>query len=119
MRIQFQFLGLAGLLFQIQPVVSSTTSQFGTLTETQTNGVLDIVILNNSTKLNLWDNKIESDLYDLVTRLQHDETVKAVVFKSGNPEFFFGLLDFAVRSGKDTHILCTIFLVSLLVTVII
>jgi enoyl-CoA hydratase/carnithine racemase len=107
--MHFTSLHLVGLLWQVLPVIGTTTSKFGTITQSQTGAVLDVVIFNNSTNINLWDNKVQSDLYDLVTQLQNDKAgVKAVVFRSGNPEFFFGLLDFVDRSGQGTYHLSSI-----------
>ncbi|KAM0248680.1 hypothetical protein ACHAQJ_009354 [Trichoderma viride] len=91
-----------GLLCQVLPAIGAThTSKFGTITQSQNGSVLDVVFYNNSTDVNLWDTRVQSDFFDLVTQLQKNEAgIKAVVFRSGNPDFFFGLLDFVDRPGE-------------------
>src|SRR5689334_18880217 len=68
-------------------------SAFGTLKTVQNGGVLSVAIHNNSTNINLYDSKVQSDLYDLVTMLQGNTSVKVVVFTSTVPDFFLAHLE--------------------------
>jgi enoyl-CoA hydratase/carnithine racemase len=93
-----------GLLLQVLPVqaelTSESPSQYGTITHSQVGAVLNVLFDNNSTEINIYDNKIQSDLYDLVTQLQNDITVKVVVFRSANPDFFLAHGELTAREGK-------------------
>ncbi|KAJ7926244.1 ClpP/crotonase-like domain-containing protein [Mycena leptocephala] len=68
---------------------------FGTLkTTTSSEGVMNVVINNTYSTINLFDFHIQSDLANLIETLQANDTdVRVVVFSSGNPEFFFAHFD--------------------------
>src|ERR1700753_1656944 len=103
------YFSLLGLLLQTLPAISTTTSKYGTITQTQNDSVLEVTFFNNSTNVNLYDNKVQSDLYDLVTQLQNQSSTKVVVFRSGNPNFFFSIFDLlATRPGEFILSCCTI-----------
>ena len=95
---------LLGLLLRILPVQAKITggssSQYGTITHSQQGAVLNVLFDNNSTEINIYDNKIQSDLYDLVNLLQDDTTVKVIVFRSANPDFFLAHGELTSREGR-------------------
>ncbi|VUC29717.1 unnamed protein product [Clonostachys rosea] len=98
-----------GLLLQDLPIqakyTNASTSQYGTITHSQKGAVLNVLFDNNSTEINIYDNKIQSDLYDLVTQLQNDTTVKVLVFRSANPDFFLAHGELTAREGTPNFAL--------------
>ncbi|KAJ7060407.1 ClpP/crotonase-like domain-containing protein [Mycena amicta] len=67
---------------------------YGTLRTTQSNGVLNVVINNTYSTINLFDKHVQADLGNLIEELQADNSdVRVVVFSSGNEEFFIGHID--------------------------
>ncbi|KAJ7897560.1 enoyl-CoA hydratase/isomerase-like protein [Mycena olivaceomarginata] len=57
-------------------------------------GVLNVVINNTYSTINLFDMHVQSDLANLVETLQANDTdVRVVVFSSANKEFFIGHID--------------------------
>ncbi|KAJ7171326.1 enoyl-CoA hydratase/isomerase family protein [Mycena filopes] len=67
---------------------------FGTLQTTNSSGVLNVVINNTYSEINLFDLHIQSDLADLIETLQEKDTdIRVVVFSSANPDFFLAHLD--------------------------
>ncbi|KAJ6539979.1 ClpP/crotonase-like domain-containing protein, partial [Mycena vulgaris] len=57
-------------------------------------GVLNVVINNTFSAINLFDAQVQSDLANIVEGLQAPDTeVRVVVFSSANPEFFLAHLD--------------------------
>ncbi|KAJ7131862.1 hypothetical protein C8R43DRAFT_655692 [Mycena crocata] len=95
MHISQSLLRLATLL----PLFAVSTSaarypSFGTLQTTESAGVLDVVINNTFSTINLFDLHLQSDLANLIEELQANDTdVRVVVFSSANKEFFIGHLD--------------------------
>ncbi|KAH8819291.1 enoyl-CoA hydratase/isomerase family protein [Xylogone sp. PMI_703] len=105
MKLNYFRLILLEILLLSLPIYSTKVtkiSNFGTINQSQAGGVLDVIFFNNSTDVNLYDNKVQSDLFDLVTQLQDETSIKAVVFRSGNEKFFFALLNFTSRLGELT-----------------
>ncbi|RFU26514.1 hypothetical protein B7463_g9819, partial [Scytalidium lignicola] len=98
-NVSLWLLGLSSCLFESAYAFGS--SPFGTLNAVQKGGILNVVINNNSTNINLYDAKVQSDLYDLVTILQGNTTVKVVVFTSANPDFFIAHLDLITRTSPS------------------
>ncbi|KAJ7486710.1 ClpP/crotonase-like domain-containing protein [Mycena latifolia] len=67
---------------------------YGTLQTTESSGVLNVVINNTYSSINLFDEHIQSDLANLIETLQANDTdVRVVVFSSANKEFFLAHLD--------------------------
>ncbi|KAJ6526744.1 ClpP/crotonase-like domain-containing protein [Mycena capillaripes] len=67
---------------------------YGTLQTTNSSGVMNVVINNTYSSINLFDEHVQSDLANLIETLQvNDTNIRVVVFSSGNPEFFIGHLD--------------------------
>ncbi|KAJ7103945.1 ClpP/crotonase-like domain-containing protein [Mycena epipterygia] len=67
---------------------------FGTLQTTNSSGVLNVVINNTFSSINLFDLHVQSDLANLVETLQANDTdIRVVVFSSANPEFFLAHID--------------------------
>ncbi|KAJ6592494.1 ClpP/crotonase-like domain-containing protein [Mycena capillaripes] len=67
---------------------------YGTLKTTNSSGVMNVVINNTYSSINLFDQHIQSDLANLIEILQANDTdIRVVVFSSANPEFFFGHID--------------------------
>ncbi|KAJ7486686.1 enoyl-CoA hydratase/isomerase family protein [Mycena latifolia] len=67
---------------------------YGTLQTTQSSGVLNVLINNTYSPINLLDYHVQSDLANLIETLQANDTdVRVVVFSSANPEFFLAHID--------------------------
>jgi enoyl-CoA hydratase/carnithine racemase len=67
---------------------------FGTIQTTKSSGVLNVVINNTYSSINLFDLHVQSDLANLIETLQANDTdVRVVVFSSANKEFFIGHID--------------------------
>jgi enoyl-CoA hydratase/carnithine racemase len=69
-----------------------TYPSFSTLTTSQSNGVLSVTI-DTHTSSNVFNTALAADLTNLTSLLHTDTTTKVVVFSSGNPDYFIGLLD--------------------------
>lgn len=55
---------------------------------------MNVVINNNYSSTNLFDEHVQSDLTNLIEILQVNDTdIRVVVFSSGDPEFSIGHLD--------------------------
>lgn len=97
---------LYGFLVWVLPIQGKGTtcasSRYNTIKHTQSGAILNVIFHNNSTNINIYDNKFQSDLYDLVSQLQNDTTVKVIVFRSGNPEFFFAHGELMARDGEKS-----------------
>ncbi|KAJ7181245.1 ClpP/crotonase-like domain-containing protein [Mycena filopes] len=89
--------GLATFLLGALPVFSDAARypSYGTLqTTTPSAGILNVVINNTYSTINLFDTHVQSDLANLIERLQANDTdVHVVVFSSANKEFFIGHID--------------------------
>lgn len=59
----------------------------------QNDSVLTVTFHNPSSPVNLWNEDTQNDLTDLVSRLQHDNETKVVIFNSDVPRFFIAHLD--------------------------
>jgi enoyl-CoA hydratase/carnithine racemase len=67
---------------------------FGTLQTTNSSGVMNVVINNTFSPINLFDLHVQSDLANLIETLQAPDTdIRVVVFSSANPEFFLAHID--------------------------
>ncbi|KAJ7486691.1 enoyl-CoA hydratase/isomerase family protein [Mycena latifolia] len=67
---------------------------YGTLQTTQSSGVLNVVINNTFSAINLFDFHVQSDLANLIETLQAINTdVRVVVFSSANKDFFLAHMD--------------------------
>ncbi|KAJ7171250.1 ClpP/crotonase-like domain-containing protein, partial [Mycena filopes] len=67
---------------------------FGTFQTTNSSGVLNVVINNTYSEINLFDLHIQSDLANLIETLQANDTdIRVVVFSSANPDFFLAHID--------------------------
>ncbi|KAJ6616638.1 ClpP/crotonase-like domain-containing protein [Mycena sp. CBHHK59/15] len=67
---------------------------FGTLKTTNSSGVLNVVINNTYSSINLFDLHVQSDLANLIETLQANDTdIRVVVFSSANKEFFISHFD--------------------------
>ncbi|KAJ7882014.1 enoyl-CoA hydratase/isomerase-like protein, partial [Mycena olivaceomarginata] len=87
---------------------------YGTLRTTKSGGVLNVVINNTYSTINLFDMHVQSDLANLVETLQANDTdVRVVVFSSANKEFFIGHID-SVLPLYDTGFPDMLFPVALL-----
>ncbi|KAJ7840056.1 ClpP/crotonase-like domain-containing protein [Mycena olivaceomarginata] len=81
------------LLFALSTSAARYPS-FGTLQTTTSSGVLNVVINNTFSSINLFDFHVQSDLANLIETLQAPDTdIRVVVFSSGNPDFFIGHID--------------------------
>jgi hypothetical protein len=61
--------------------------------------ILNVVIQNNASNVNLMSEIVILELNQLVTSLQNDTSTKVVLFKSGNPTFFAAHFDVIPRPG--------------------
>ncbi|KAJ7857114.1 ClpP/crotonase-like domain-containing protein [Mycena olivaceomarginata] len=67
---------------------------FGTLQTTNSSGVLNVVINNTFSPINLFDFHVAADLANLIETLQANDTdIRVVVFSSGNKDFFIAHFD--------------------------
>ncbi|KAJ7486778.1 ClpP/crotonase-like domain-containing protein [Mycena latifolia] len=67
---------------------------YGTLQTTESSGVMNVVINNTYSPINLFDEHVQSDLANLIETLQANDTdVRVVVFSSANKDFFLAHLD--------------------------
>ncbi|KAJ7307892.1 ClpP/crotonase-like domain-containing protein [Mycena albidolilacea] len=67
---------------------------YGTLQTTNSSGVLNVVINNTFSSVNLFDEHVMSDLANLIETLQANDTdIHVVVFSSGNKDFFLDHFD--------------------------
>ncbi|KAJ7483577.1 ClpP/crotonase-like domain-containing protein [Mycena latifolia] len=67
---------------------------YGTLQTTESSGVLNVVINNTYSPINLFDQHVQSDLANLIETLQANDTdVRVVVFSSANKDFFLAHID--------------------------
>ncbi|KAJ7691458.1 hypothetical protein B0H17DRAFT_1201099 [Mycena rosella] len=67
---------------------------YGTLQTTKSSGVLNVVINNTYSPVNLFDQYFQSDLANLIEALQGNDTdVRVVVFSSANKDFFLDHID--------------------------
>ncbi|KAJ7131863.1 ClpP/crotonase-like domain-containing protein [Mycena crocata] len=83
------------LLFALSSSAARWPS-FGTLQTTQSSGVLNVVINNTFSSINVLDFHLQADLANLVEELQASDTdVRVVVFSSANKEFFMAHIDIA------------------------
>ncbi|KAF8186154.1 ClpP/crotonase-like domain-containing protein [Mycena galopus ATCC 62051] len=68
---------------------------YGTLQTTNSSGIMNVVINNTYSSINLFDQYFQSDLANLIETLQaNDSDIRVVVFSSANPEFFLSHVDF-------------------------
>ncbi|KAJ7669654.1 hypothetical protein B0H17DRAFT_1142102 [Mycena rosella] len=87
-----------GLLTTLALLTACTSAarypSYGTLQTAQSSGVLNVVINNTHSPINLFDQFVQSDLANLIETLQANDTdVRVVVFSSANPEFFLAHID--------------------------
>ncbi|KAJ7661082.1 ClpP/crotonase-like domain-containing protein, partial [Mycena rosella] len=67
---------------------------YGTLQTTNSSGVLNVVINNTYSSVNLFDLHVQSDLANLIETLQANDTdIRVVVFSSANKDFFLAHID--------------------------
>ncbi|KAJ7486704.1 ClpP/crotonase-like domain-containing protein [Mycena latifolia] len=68
---------------------------YGTLQTTKSSGVMNVVINNTYSSINLFDQYFQSDLANLIESLQANDTdIRVVVFSSANKGFFLSHVDF-------------------------
>ncbi|KAJ7805106.1 enoyl-CoA hydratase/isomerase family protein [Mycena olivaceomarginata] len=85
---------LTTLLLCALSALAARYPSFGTLQTTTSSGVMNVVINNTFSSINLFDLHIQSDLANLIETLQAPDTdVRVVIFSSGNPDFFIGHID--------------------------
>lgn len=72
---------------------------YGTMNSTSSNGVMNVVINNPHSQINIVDYHFQSDLARLVQNLKNDTTTKVVVFSSGNPDFFLAHFELLPTPG--------------------
>jgi hypothetical protein len=95
LRFPFVFAGLITLISLLPiPALAARYPSYGTLRTTKSDGVLNVVINNTYSTINLFDMHVQSDLANLVETLQANDTdVRVVVFSSAKREFFIGHID--------------------------
>ncbi|KAJ7643199.1 hypothetical protein B0H17DRAFT_1148638 [Mycena rosella] len=89
----FRLIALAGLAL-LQAASAARYPSYGTLQTTNSSGVLNVVINNTYSSVNLFDLHIQSDLANLIETLQANDTdIRVVVFSSANKDFFLAHID--------------------------
>ncbi|KAJ6539995.1 ClpP/crotonase-like domain-containing protein [Mycena vulgaris] len=87
-------LSFASLALLVPCASAARYPSFGTLKTTQNAGVLNVVINNTFSTINVFDAHVQSDLANLIEGLQAPDTdVRVVVFSSGNKDFFLAHID--------------------------
>ncbi|KAJ7772404.1 ClpP/crotonase-like domain-containing protein [Mycena metata] len=82
------------VLLSLSAVIAARYPSFGTIQTTKSAGVLNAVINNTFSQINLFDQHVMADLGNLIEELQANDTdVRVVVFSSGNKDFFFPHID--------------------------
>lgn len=82
------------VLLSLSAVIAARYPSFGTIQTTKSAGVLNAVINNTFSPINLFDQHVMADLGNLIEELQANDTdVRVVVFSSGNKDFFFPHID--------------------------
>ncbi|KAJ6453698.1 enoyl-CoA hydratase/isomerase family protein [Mycena sanguinolenta] len=82
------------LLLSVLSVSAAQYPSFGTLQTTNSSGVMNVVINNTYSTINLFDFHVQSDLANLIETLQANDTdIRVVVFSSANPDFFLAHID--------------------------
>ncbi|CAK5266543.1 unnamed protein product [Mycena citricolor] len=88
---------LISLLSFLSLVIYSLAARypaFGTLQTSTSAGVMNVVINNTFSPINIFDMHVQADLANLIEELQSPDTdVRAVVFSSANKEFFIAHID--------------------------
>jgi enoyl-CoA hydratase/carnithine racemase len=74
-------------------VLSLDLPKYTGLKTAQNDSILTVTFHNPSSPVNLWNGDTQNDLTDLVSRLQHDNETKVVIFNSDVPRFFVAHLD--------------------------
>lgn len=94
-EIQTMFRGFFSTISNLALLASAARyPSFGTLHTTKASGVLNVVINNTYSPINLFDLHVQSDLANLIETLQANDTdIRVVVFSSANPDFFLAHLD--------------------------
>jgi enoyl-CoA hydratase/carnithine racemase len=63
--------------------------------------MMNVVINNTFSSINLFDAHVQSDVANLIDELQANDTaVRVVVFESGNPDFFFGHININYKTRR-------------------
>lgn len=74
--------------------VAAKYPSYGTLQTTNSSGILNVVINNTYSSVNLFDFHVQSDLANLIETLQSNDTdIRVVTFSSGNKDFFIAHID--------------------------
>ncbi|KAJ6540720.1 hypothetical protein B0H19DRAFT_1269269 [Mycena capillaripes] len=81
-------------LFSLAATAASYPA-FGTLQTSSSSGVMNVVIHNTYSSINLFDFHLQSDLANLVETLQSNDTdIRVIVFSSANRDFSIAHVDF-------------------------
>ncbi|KAI5460732.1 enoyl-CoA hydratase/isomerase family protein [Mariannaea sp. PMI_226] len=88
-------------LFFGSAVLAHGTANYKTLQTSQDGATLTVTINNKASNVNLMSEIVIIELDHLVTSLQNDTSVKVVLFKSGNPNFFSAHFDLIQRPGNN------------------
>ncbi|KAJ7103937.1 ClpP/crotonase-like domain-containing protein [Mycena epipterygia] len=87
-------LRFAGLALLTVSAHAARYPSFGTLQTTNSSGVLNVVINNTFSSINLFDFHLQADLANLIETLQENDTdIRVVIFSSANPDFFLAHYD--------------------------
>ena len=65
---------------------------YQTLEVTQRVSVVEVTI--NNPPLNVMTLQLYSDLVEFTEKVEHDDSVKVIIFQSANPDFFIAHFDF-------------------------
>lgn len=102
-----ELLQFTALAFLSLSASAARYPSFGTLQTTNLSGVLNVVINNTFSSINLFDFYVQADLASLIETLQTNDTdVRVVIFSSANPEFFLAHVDInALLPGYSTSVI--------------
>lgn len=88
-----RYLSLVMAIFKASSVLSLDLPKYTGLKTAQNDSILTVTFHNPSSPVNLWNEDTQNDLTDLVSRLQHENETKVVIFNSDVPRFFVAHLD--------------------------
>ncbi|KAI8712302.1 hypothetical protein NCS52_01327900 [Fusarium sp. LHS14.1] len=91
-------MSLAMAISMASSVLSLGLPKYTGLETAQNDSILTVTFHNPSSPVNLWNDDSQNDLTDLVSRLQHDNETKVVIFNSDVPRFFVAHLDLSMPS---------------------
>ncbi|KAG4428530.1 hypothetical protein IFR05_015983 [Cadophora sp. M221] len=92
--MHFKLLDVQALASLLLPkALTLELPEYAALKTSQIDGILEITLHNPASAINVWSQDTQSGMADIVSRLQSDNEIKVVIFKSDVPRFFCNHLD--------------------------